>query len=39
MLRPLSPGKHRIHFGGACKSGSPCEGFLQEVAYKLTVTE
>ncbi|HXZ43643.1 MAG TPA: hypothetical protein VEH53_02355 [archaeon] len=39
MLRPLSPGKRRIHFEGACKSGSPCDGFSQDMTYELTVTK
>ncbi len=39
MLRPLSPGKHRIHFRRAYKSGSPCNGFSQDVPYELTVTK
>jgi hypothetical protein len=39
MLKPLSPGQHVIHFEGACVSGSPCDGFSQNVNYNLTVTE
>jgi hypothetical protein len=39
MLRPLSPGKHKIYFEGAYKSGSPCNGFSQDVPYELTVTK
>ncbi len=39
MLRPLSPGKHRIHFRRAYKSDSPCNGFSQDVPCELTVTK
>jgi len=41
MLAPLSPGpgNHVIHFAGACRAGSLCEGFSQDVTYELTVTQ
>ena len=38
MLKPLEPGKHTIHFEGACLLGSPCSGFTQNVTYEITVT-
>ena len=37
MLKRLTPGKHVIHFKGACVSGD-CEGFSQDIMYELTVT-
>jgi hypothetical protein len=39
MLSPLSPGTYKIRVEGACKSGSPCDGFTQDVSYELTVTK
>lgn len=38
MLKPLKPGKHTIHFEGACLAGGPCSGFTQDVTYEITVT-
>ena len=39
LLRPPFPGQHKIHVEGACKSGSACDGFTQDVTYELTVTK
>ena len=38
MLKPLSPGNHKLHFEAKVTSG-PGAGFSQNVTYKLTVTE
>lgn len=38
MLRPLSPGRHTIQFGGALVRG-PFSGFTQDVTYNLTVSQ
>jgi len=36
-LESLEPGSYELHVEAACKVGSPCYGFTQNVTYKLTV--
>ena len=38
MLKPLSPGNHKLHFEAKVTSG-PGAGFSQDVTYNLTVTD
>ena len=38
MLKPLSPGRHTINFGGALVRG-PFSGFTQNVTYIVTVSQ